>query len=72
MGFFKYELNDEQYGKVRTQLIQKKQIIGFINEDGEPICVSLRYPALYGTIQKHIKPKHVILPDGKGPGIIKN
>ena len=72
LGFFKYELDYVEYKKVRKQLELKQRMIGFINDEGEPILVSIQYPALYGTIQKHIKPKHIILPDGKGPDIIKN
>ena len=71
LGFFQYELDDIEYKKVKKQLELKQRMIGFTNEEGEPILISLQYPALYGTIQKTIRPKHIILPDGKGPRDLK-
>ena len=71
LGLFTYVLDDFEYKKVKRQLELKQRMIGFTNDEGEPILISLQYPALYGTIEKTIKPKHIILPNGKGPMDLK-
>lgn len=64
----KFELTESQYEKVKSQVIGRQRMVTFVQTDGEPITFSLAYPVVYARTEKMVKPKILILPDGKGLG----